>query len=98
MPTELEHFTARFIQALLRNSPTNTNYVLTTTLVSALHEAMRSPGSPSYEYPTMMFRNAEQHTVQTADEEQAAAAEGFSRVAPVADLSYPNWFTERPQA
>ena len=45
---DVETFTARFTQALLRNSPTNTNYVLTTTPVSALNEAMRTPASVSY--------------------------------------------------
>jgi hypothetical protein len=61
MTMDVETFTARFTQALLRNSPANTNYELTTTLVNALNEAMRTPDSVGYRYPRMLFRNAAAH-------------------------------------
>jgi hypothetical protein len=57
------------------------------------------PDSASYQYPRMMYRGSTaQRAVMTADEEQAAAAEGFSRTAPLPDPRYPRWYCERPIA
>jgi len=43
----------------------------------------------------MMYRNAEERTVQNADEE-AAVAEGFNRMPPAPNPAYPKSFMETP--
>jgi hypothetical protein len=97
MMMDVETFTARFTQALLRNSPTNTNYVLTSTLVSALKEAMRTPESPGYQFPLMMFLDGdplEYRIVANAEEEAQAAAQGYRRTANPPNPAYPQMFVE----
>jgi hypothetical protein len=69
-------------------------------LAQAIRQALNPPGSPSQEYPRMLYFHGDRERyklVQNHDEEVEAAAEGWQRNPNPLDPNYPKWMIENPQ-
>ena len=97
----VEEFAERLNEALInrhKHSGAGREYVLTGDLQRAIAQALQ-PENPDEQFPMMMYLRGDrnrQRTVQSAEEEAAAQAQGFVRT-PLAPPE-PKYFVERPRS